>query len=255
MTYQPPVMLKIEPDLRCDARLYYEVASNGVFQIKESPIFRSVTRVTRDVPGLYPSRERLEMRFPPLPADGLADVLAFFAEVYERYEGEAIVIVFYDPRARTYRFDAPPQRIPGYRDLRGNLRAYLRLDYGSAPRPRGHLQLGTIHSHADLSAYSSGVDCDDEQFGDGLHAVYGHFGSAVLSRSVGFVASGRRFHVEPDHVLPRLELPDGPARSDWMARVTFEETKSWSQAARPWRGGDPVPVLVDSGDEEVGREA
>jgi hypothetical protein len=243
MKYQPPVLLKTQPELRVEENLYYEVASNGVFQVKDSALYRAVTQVTRDVPGLYPSRERLEMRFPPLPAQPLEEVLAFFAEVNERFEGEAIVMIFYDPEARSYCFDAPPQRIPGYRDYRGNLRAYLRLDYGRAARPEGHLLFGTIHSHADLSAYSSGVDCNDERFGDGLHIVYGHFGSSALSRCAGFAAGGRRFHVEPAQVLPECGIPEQPARADWMARVTFEET-SWSEAARGGNAkGRAVPLI------------
>jgi len=244
MKYQPPVLLKTEPDVAVDERLYYEVASNGIFQVKDTELYRAVTQVTRDVPGLYPSRERLEMRFPPLPAEPLQEVLVFFAEVNRRYEGEAIVMIFFDPGTRSYCFDAPPQRITGYRDSRGKLRAYLRLDYGSAPRPEGHLLFGTIHSHADLSAYSSGIDCDDERFGDGLHVVYGHFGTSSLSRSAGFVAGGRRFHVEPAHVLPSCSLPERPARADWLARVTFEETKGWAQATSSWDGGAEAPPLI-----------
>ena len=242
--YQPPVLVKTEPDLRVDEKLYYEVASNGIFQVKDTELYRAVTQLTRDVPGLYPSREQLEMRFPPLPAEPLEEVLAFFAEVNRCFDGEAIVMIFFDPGARSYCFDAPPQRIPGYRDFRGNLRAYLRLDYGSAPRPDGHLLFGTIHSHADLSAYSSGVDCDDERFGDGLHIVYGHFGSSALSRSAGFVAGGRRFRVEPAQVLPSCSVPERAARLDWMDRVTFEETKSWAEATRGWNGEDEAVPLI-----------
>jgi hypothetical protein len=244
MNYQPPVLLKTEAEVHTDQKRYYEVASNGIFQITDTELFRAITRTTRDVPGLYPSRERLEMRFPPLPNESLEEVLAFFAEVNQRFEGEAIVMIFFDPKARSYCFDAPPQRIPGYRDYRGKLRAYLRLDYGAAPRPEGHLLFGTIHSHADLSAYSSGVDCDDERFGDGLHVVYGHFGSSALSRSAAFVTGGRRFHVEPAQVLPECRIPEEPARSDWMDRVVFEETKSWSEAARGWDDGrESVPLI------------
>lgn len=244
MKYQPPVLLKDRPDVHVDENLYYEVASNGIFKIRDTALYRAVTLTTRDVPGLYPSRERLEMRFPALPAEPLEEVLAFFAEVNERFEGEAIVMIFFDPATGSYCFDAPPQRIPGYRDYAGNLRAYLRLDYGSAPRPKGHLLLGSIHSHADVSAHSSSIDCDDERFGDGLHVVYGHFGSSVLSRSAGFVAGGRRFHVEPGQVLPDLDVPKRPARADWMARVSFEATQGWAEAARGWSGGDTAVPLI-----------
>ena len=56
-----PILLKDTPDAPPPSRLYYEVAANGVFQVKDNPLYRSVTRVTREVPGLHPARERLEM--------------------------------------------------------------------------------------------------------------------------------------------------------------------------------------------------
>lgn len=245
MSYSPPVLLKTEPDLQVDERLYYEIASNGVFQVKDTELYRAVTRVTREVPGLYPSRERLQMRFPSLPAGLLEPVIAFFAEVYERYEAEAIVLLFYRPESQAYRVLVPPQRISGYRDSYGNQRAYLRLDYGTVVRPKGFRAFGTLHSHADLSAYASATDCDDERFGDGLHVVFGHFGTSVLSRCVAFVASGRRFHVEPEHVLPPCEpaAPTNAVPAAWMQQVSFEESKGWAEANGWSFPGSDLPVL------------
>lgn len=251
MTYAPPVLLKTEPELNADERLYYEIASNGVFQVKDTEIFRAVTRVTRSVPGLYPSREKLQLRFPPLPAALIDPVLAFFLEVYERYEGEAIVLLYYRPESQEYRALVPPQHISGYRDAYGNPRAYLRLDYGSVARPKGFRAFGTVHSHADLSAYASGVDCDDERFGDGLHVVFGHFGTSALSRCAAFVASGRRFHVEPDHVLPECVSPEGVAPEEWMQAVSFEESEGWAVARKWVAPGSELPVLRASEADET----
>lgn len=226
-----PIVLRDASHREPPGRLYYEVAANGLFQVKDTPLYHAVTEVTRDVPGLEPSCERLLLKVPPLPEEIIRDVVAFFDEVYREFAGEAIALLFYRPETREYRADVPPQRIPGYRDSRGSLRAYLRLDYGTVARPEGFLPFGTIHSHAEYSAYSSGVDCDDERFrGDGFHAVYGHFGRLPLSRSAAFVVNGRRFSVEPERVLPECDGPIGAARADWMDRVTFEET-SWNQAA------------------------
>ncbi len=251
-----PIVLKDAPEQTPPGRLYYEVASNGVFQVKDTPLYHAVTQVTRDVPGLQPSEERLWMKFPPLPAGIVEDVLAFFHEVNRRWAGEAIALFFYQPETREYRVDVPPQRIPGYRDYTGKLRAYLRLDYGSVPRPEGFLPFGTVHSHAEFSAYSSGVDCDDERFrGDGLHVVYGHFGRPALSRSAAFVVNGRRFPLDPERVLPDCEVPDRPARREWMERVRFEETRwrdlgSWNADTTddPRLANAPLIGVAGSGD-------
>jgi len=245
MSFEPPVVLKTRDELAVDAPLYYEVASNGVFQVRSTPVVEAVTLVSHEIPGLRPSRERLRMKFPPLPLELVGDVVAFFREVYECYEGEAIVVVFYHPERRSYRAAVPPQRIPAYRDYRGRLRASLRLEYGISPRPPEHLPFGTIHSHADLSAYASGIDCDDERFGDGFHAIYGHFGTGSLSRCASFVTQGRRFRLDPSQVLPECEPGIRPAPRAWMEQVTFEEAPAWGQKRRPWPGSaDNAPPLI-----------
>jgi hypothetical protein len=215
-----PVILRTSPDARHDARLYYEVAANGVFQVKETATYRAVTRVD-GVPGLQPGEQRLEIRFAPLPAALLEDVLAFFREVYERFDGEAIVILFHHPHTGEYRVAVPLQRIPGYYDGNGRWRAYLELDYAEASRPGGFLRFGTIHSHAELAAYASATDCEDERFQDGLHVVYGHLHRQEPSRAAAFVAGGVRFALEPEQALERCEVPPRAARSDWMARVSL----------------------------------
>ena len=137
-----PIVLKQSPEPEAPGRLYYEVASNGLFQVRDTPVYHAVTRVTSEVPGLLASRERLWMKFPRLPAGIVEDVLAFFSEVNDRWRAEAIAMLYYRPESRTYRVDAPPQRIPGYLDYAGQWRALLRLDYGNAARPEGFLHFG-----------------------------------------------------------------------------------------------------------------
>lgn len=217
-----PVVVKTKPECDPPGRLYYEVASNGVFQVKETDLYRSVTRA-EEIPGLCPQVERLEIRFPRLPAQILEDVQAFFCDVYDRYRAEAIVVLFYRSDTQQFRVEVPPQTIPGYRDWSGQWRSYLRLDYGSVARPAGFVRFGTIHSHAELTAYASATDCHDERFEDGLHVVYGHCHSSGLSRSASFVANGTRFELEPDDVLQPCRAPERIARPDWLARVSTTE--------------------------------
>ena len=240
-----PVRLKQGPEPPDAGDLYYEVAANGVFQVKETALFRAVTRVTHDIPGLQPSSEQLVMKFPRLPDSLIEEVLGFFEAVHRRWQAEAIVLLFFEPETRGYLALAPPQRISGYRDHRGRLRATLHLDYENVARPEGTLPFGSIHSHSDLAAYSSGVDCEDElESGDGLHVVYGHFGgSGRPSRCAAFVSSGRRFRVDPSHVLSDCAVPERCTRQDWMAQVDFEETREWAGTKTgPW------PVEIEAGE-------
>jgi hypothetical protein len=221
-----PIVLKTPDAAEPEATIYYEVASNGIFQIRDFRTYRAVTRVARAVPGLLPQEEGLELHFPRLPSALLEEVLGFFGTVYHRYRAEAVVIVFYHPDQKSFCVRVPPQTIPLYRDYRGQWRAYLELKYRSVPRPKGFLRLGTIHSHAQMPAYSSFTDCDDERFEDGLHVVFGDLDRSKISRAATFVANGVRFRMDPYRVLESCSVPATPTRADWMAQIQTEKTSS-----------------------------
>jgi hypothetical protein len=218
------------------ARIHYVVASNGIFQVRELPTHRSVTRVSNAIPGLPEQTESIELHTPRLPRRLLEDTLAFFNEVYERYGGEAIVVPFYDPRARTFQMGVPPQRISAYVDYYGKRWAGSHLDYEGVELPKGHVRFGTIHSHGDLLAYASHTDCQDERFEDGLHVVFGSFKSAELSCSASFVAGGTRFVLEPQEVLEPCGVPDRGPPEGWMDQVEYVE-QHWKPYTGSWAGG------------------
>lgn len=218
-----PILLKTEEAAKPPGQLYYEVAENGVFQVRDTPLYRAVTRVHEAIPGLLPGAEELVIKFPRLPRAGVGDVLAFFDEAYRRWGGEAVVILFYCPTRREYRIAAPPQTIPGRWRYDGRWLADYSVRYESLPRPEGFVSFGTIHSHADLAAYSSGLDCDDERYGDGLHIVFGDFHRRRVSVAATFVAGGVRFRIAPDDVLDDWWVPARPAHPDWMAQVHRED--------------------------------
>jgi hypothetical protein len=224
-----PVVLKTRdadsPEER-EARkspIHYVVAASGVFQVRELPTHRSVTRVSNAIPGLPDEAESIELRVSRLPQRLLEDTLAFFNEVYQRYAGEAIVIPFYDPATREFQMGVPPQRISAYRDYYGRRWAGTHLDYEGVALPAGHVRLGTVHSHADALAYASHTDCEDERYEDGLHIVFGSFKSPELSRSASFVSGGRRFTLEPDSVMEPCRVPSRGAPQGWMDQVEYVE--------------------------------
>jgi hypothetical protein len=214
------------------SNIHYVVAANGVFQVRELATHRSVTRVSNSLPGLPDEFESLELRVPRLPRALLEDTLAFFNEVYVRYGGEAIVVPFYQPHTREYQIGVPPQRISSYVDYYGKRWCSSYLDYEGVALPKGHVRLGTIHSHAALGAQASHTDCHDERFEDGLHVIFGSFKSLELSRSASFVAGGCRFTLEPDSVLEPAAVPDRSPPADWMDRVEYVEEHSKAYSSR-----------------------
>jgi len=222
-----PIHVKRAGETPPDSRLYYEAASNGLFRVRDTGMFRAVTRVD-DVPGLLPEREHVRLRFPRMPASLVGQAVAFFREVYRRHGGEGVLLVFYDPARERFALRPPTQWIDGYHDGQGRWRALHRISYGTAQRPEGMLRFGSLHSHADLPAYASHLDCEDEQFDDGLHGVFGDLHQVEPSLSACFVSGGVRFPLAPKDVLEPAEEPEPAARPDWLATVVRRDTTSRS---------------------------
>jgi proteasome lid subunit RPN8/RPN11 len=223
------VVLKAQLHYRRPAALFYEVASNGLFQVRDTHLYRAVTRVHTGVPGLLPAWEEVELRVPSLPSALLEEVLAFFRDAWRAYGGEAMVVIFYHVSGE-FRVGVPPQTVGGYYDTAGVFCSHHQLSYGRVAAPAGFERLGTIHSHANLPAYASAVDCMDEQYQDGLHAVFGELDRPVPSRSASFVANQVRFKLLPDEVMEEARMPPRAAPAEWMARVS--------------QGGDPSQEIA-----------
>ncbi len=222
-----PIVFNIDGVEEPDTNLFFKIAANGIFKVRKTPFYRATTRTDAHVPGLLPGQDELEYELPRLPKALLEDTLAFFAHVYREHRGEAIVILFYNHENQEYRIGVPPQRVPGYYLHNGDWRAYLELDYGVAPRPEGFLRLGTIHSHAYMSAYASATDHADESHEDGLHIVYGAIDRVEPSRCAAFVADKVRFNIEPDEILEPCSVPDRDAPPAWMDQVQRKK-ESWT---------------------------
>ncbi len=254
-----PIVLKTPEAGKPDATIYYEIASNGPFQVRDFPIYRAVTRTDELVPGLHTQEESLEIKFPRLPAALLAEVLDFFCEVYRRHGGEAIVILLYHPAQKVFRARVPPQTISQYRDYKGRWKAYMDLKYKSVARPKDFLRLGTIHSHPNMPAYASATDCDDERFEDGLHIVFGDLDMSRITRSASFVANGVRFRLKPSEVMEPFSQSDREAPPDWMACVEVERRsappKQWVWAGDPSAATTEIEITsteIEPGDSRDG---
>src|SRR5437870_5525263 len=198
------------------AGTYYVLAANGLFLERQTPLFAATVPVAGGVPGLGAHQAALRLRFPPLPRALLERTLGFFRAVYERWQGEAIVLLFYAPgaeRGRRFALRVPPQTIHG-RVTGNRFRAELRVEYVACPRPAPHfVKLGTIHSHADVGPTASTLDADDERDETGLHIVVGYVHTAAPAFTAAFVVGRTRFAVPPPLVLPpvRRLRPPPPA--------------------------------------------
>lgn len=201
-----PVYLKDHEFTQPDEPIYYLVAANGVFLVKNHRLFHSRTKAG-EIPWLEPEQEMFRFTGPKLPGEIMAQALALFTRVWEAHAAECVALLYYNEDAKSYRLLVPDQQVGGvhciYRE----------------PIPDGgdDLRAGTIHSHAKESAFVSDRDQTDERFQDGIHLIVG-----TIDRTPSFhasaIADGVRFSLEPDQIMDRL-----PADRDIAAWRSWAE--------------------------------
>jgi hypothetical protein len=123
--------------------------------------------------------------------------------------------------------EVPRQTIPVYRDHRGNWYTSLELRYEHGERPEGTIRCGSIHSHAELSAYASHTDCVDEKHLDGIHAVVGHLDRNPVSLAASLTASGQRYSKYTYELIEPFDMERalaGGVPDEWLERVELEYT-------------------------------
>ena len=87
------------------------------------------------------------------------------------------------------------------------------------PPPRHHLLVGDIHSHADLDAYPSGQDRNDELYRDGVHVVVGRIDREPPQFHLEFAVDGQRFRLKFDSFLRGYQRRRRIVPQKWMDKV------------------------------------
>ena len=225
-----PIYLKSETEAPADP-LYYVVAANGTFLVRKTLLFTATTTVN-EVIGLEPEAPAVALHFPKIPRAIMERVLGFFRLVYRRWDGEAVVVLFYSPERGEFLADAPPQVLQRFRS-RDRWRTEGRVEYGAIARPDGFLKLGDVHSHGDCAAFFSRTDDRDDDE-DGLRIVVGRVDRARLDVCASFVANGCRFSLSPRDVIETSSAPFSPVAppEEWVRRVVCRYETSRTDQCR-----------------------
>ena len=205
-----PVYLKDEGFEPPDDPIYYLVTADGLFQVKENPVFRSCVGV-RGIRGLQGQQDEVSWKLPMIPGALLQRVVGLFREVCRRYGSEAIVLLVYDLAVREYGLVVPEQHVTG-----GH------LSYALGETTPGRIRVGTIHSHAEADAFDSPLDDWDEEHDDGLHVTVGNLDGSV-SISCSLVVDGRRFPLRTREVF--LPAPLDTPEEVWFEALTHIHTE------------------------------
>ena len=204
----PLYILKEDVELPSEGT-YYIVAKNGVFLHKDTGLIEATVKVDH-IPFLQELTPTATLRLPKLSPKLMVRALLFFRRVYQQYHSEAAVLLHYSPENHIYRLHCPEQSVSA--DT---------VHYDASDRFDGYQLVGTIHSHASMVAFHSGVDDHDEQHFDGLHITVGRLDQPYFTVSCSAVVNGQRFHLVPENNII------GITEVDWQPtnRITYRRTE------------------------------
>lgn len=205
---------------------YFLIGKDGYFLRKQTALYNAIVRVD-EIAHLPEVDETLTPQFKPLPYVMLQSIVAFLRAVYERFRGEGIVILCYNPTTGRWDWVVPPQET-----TKNGLS--VNYDPKTVEIPAGYVLAGTVHSHCDAGAFQSGTDSHDENHFDGLHITVGNL-NTIPSFHIRFIAHGSTWNFEDQGKL--VEELEGNFPQGLLDRV---KERTFSQAA---------PSVADQYDE------
>jgi len=205
-------------DIPRDDECYYLLSSSGLFIGRNQALARSLVPALNWPRELEPQETFLQLTYPKVPADLLADIIGFFWTIASRHGAEAAVLLGYDGAKIIPIVPEQTGTIsPGY----GGEPFPIGLHYDIPVELNGLRIIGDIHSHVFEAAYASSVDMHDERYRPGLHIVAGRLDRDPPQWHVEYVVDGARFPIAPEAVLD-LDGYDGrtvPTNTTWTDRV------------------------------------
>jgi len=158
------------------------VAANGFF-IKKKNDFYSILQKVENIDQLEKVDPFVRLNFKKFPQDKLSEIVQFFTDVYDKFDGEAVVLLYYNSEKEEWTYLVPPQEVS-----RAGV-DYKLDDEFKKKIPSGSKLLGSIHSHAEMAAFHSGTDDKDEISFDGLHITIGNV-DMTPTFSARYIVSG-----------------------------------------------------------------
>jgi len=201
------------PDDTC-----YIIGKTGVFLKKKLDMIESLVPV-QGINFLEDVVPYVKLHIDPIPVKEFGKILGFFKYAYNTYKSEAQAILHYCIKTRKWIVEVPLQEATA-----GSVRYKSELSYPE------YLRIGTIHSHASMSAFHSGTDVHDEEDWDGLHITLGNMNHHWFSVKASIVSNKIRCVVDPTEYIKGINKVEveGLQSSqvyDSMCKLDFPE--SW----------------------------
>ena len=177
---------------------FFIVAKEGPFIKKKVGVLECLVPVQNisilaSAKDLVTSYARMHIR--KIPKRDFIKVFDFLRAVYQEHRSEGMVLLMYDEVNNRHFQIAPKQKVSG-----------AGVEYQRGYTREGYTMIGTIHSHANFSAFHSGTDHNDETSFDGLHITVGNVMDDDFSLSASIMANGHRVMVNPEEYISGIKL-------------------------------------------------
>jgi hypothetical protein len=230
-----PVLVKHGPGFSWpeDERLFYMVASGGLYVCRNHEFFRSCVRAGRGPGQLEEQKAFLTPRFPRIPQAIFEQSVGFFSDIADRHGSEAAALLLWDRVEQCVRLHVPEQTASVSRYSDGYV-SPIGVHYTPpTDLPTDWIPFGDIHCHVGYSAYASATDKDDELHSAGLHIVVGRIHDEPPDLHVEAVVDGQRHRIDPRQVIEGYRERRVPAPESWIDRVRVEDRTyvSWLGSA------------------------
>ena len=189
----------------------------GFFEMKEPPFLGDID-------------EGISSNELKIPYQLFLSIEGFFDDTYKKHKSEAAVLLYYHHEQKKWAYCVPQQTVSGasveYDIAKGA--TYVvedNLEVGLDNLPgEGWCQVGSIHSHASMSAFHSGVDDKDEFGFDGIHITIGGFNKPIHEYACRVMFGKKDFKKSLEDVVD-CPTVSGRRPGDLLARVAEPETK------------------------------
>ncbi|MGQ4893373.1 MAG: hypothetical protein ACP6IQ_01970 [Candidatus Njordarchaeia archaeon] len=172
----------------------YILANQGLFLKKKNFLYTSISKVDK-IAGLPEVEQTSEIIPIKMQEKFFLHIRAFFQAVYDKFQTEAAVLLYYNPSKKLWAYLVPKQTVTSG-GVKYEVDTTSKIVIEPSLKiinkiPKDFVQIGSIHSHAGMSAFHSGIDDNDEFNFDGLHITIGNFNDKAYTYAVRWIINGQ----------------------------------------------------------------
>ena len=203
------------------------ICSDGIYIKKSNFLYSGLFKVEKNC-GKVDETITYNSSF-RIPSDLFYSVEKFLEEVYKKYSSEGVVILYYNKEVNKWAYCIPEQEVTAASasyEITDKAVYVIEGEYNKSVKSLegdGWIQCGSIHSHASMDAFHSGVDDKDEFDFDGIHITIGKF-NAEKNYSCRFIFSGKEVKMSLSDVISiHKEIPEDIL--SLVSKKTYEVTQ------------------------------